>query len=62
MTLMCEDVPKDVVAATALSLWVVMQRFEPGTMPDEMGLRAIAANVLNAVGWVPPQSREGRSE
>lgn len=56
MTIRAEEVPKDVVSATALSLWVVMQRFDPGRMPDEIGLRTIAANVLNAAGWQKPAS------
>lgn len=54
MTLRAEDVPKDVVAATALALWTVLQRVDEGRMPDEIGLRTIAANVLNAVNWQPP--------
>lgn len=54
MSIRAEDVPKDVVAYTAMSLWIVLMRCEPGCMPDEMGLRTIAANVLNAVNWEPP--------
>jgi hypothetical protein len=54
MTIAAEDVPKEIVASTALSLWVVMMRVDPGKMPDDMGLRTIAANVLNAANWKPP--------
>jgi len=59
MTIAAEEVPRDIVAATALSLWVVLMRVDPGKMPDEMGLRTIAANVLNAANWKPPTGNTG---
>lgn len=59
MTVRAEDVPKDVVAATALAMWIVMLRTELGKMPDEMGLRTLAANVLNAAEWKPPTGPTG---
>lgn len=54
MTIAAEDVPKEIVAATALALWIVMMRTEFGRMPDDTGLRMLAANVLNAAEWKPP--------
>lgn len=54
-----EEVPNDVVASTALSLWIVMMRVDPGKMPDDIGLRTIAANVLNASGWKRPAEDGG---
>ena len=51
-----EDIPDEVLSSLSLSLWLELSRAGPGKMPDKEGCALIAANVLNAVGWIPASS------